>query len=96
MSAYQDYLERKQRTYGSKFDTSDLAPQFAPYLHSGQRIEVEFAGGEVQRGTVGVTTGWRPRFLLVLRRNALGSIYTLGVNDKVIPYGSKYRRGGHA
>jgi hypothetical protein len=86
MRNYQKYLDRKNRE--SKFDPSDLAKQFIPYYESGQRIEVEFDGwGEedkIQRGYVGVTTGWKPAFILVRKVNSLGSDMILREKDKIL------------
>ena len=74
---YDEYLQRARAEHGERFDPSDLAPTFVPYFESGQRIEVKFSGGEVKRGRVGVTTGWRPAFLLMLTRRSIGSSYLL-------------------
>jgi hypothetical protein len=83
MSKYRNYLSRKINEYGNKFDQSDLSEQFVPYYESGQRIEVEFSHGEIKRGTIEVTTGWKPVFLLMLRSNSIRSSYTLSNQDKI-------------
>lgn len=71
---YQSYLARKQREHGTKFDASDLAPQFAPYLHDRQtRLKVRHPIWGECWGWVGVTTGWKPAFLLMRRINSVGS-----------------------
>lgn len=80
---YATSVERLRREWGEKFKTSGLAPQFIPYYNSGQRIEVDL-GYEVKRGYVGMTTGWEPCFLLLLRRDSMGSSYCLGPKDKVL------------
>jgi hypothetical protein len=80
---YQDYLKRKTAQYGDKFDPSDLAPAFVPFFENGQRIEVDL-NGEIKRGTVGITTGWRPVFLLVLTKRSLGSSWTLDPSCKIL------------
>ena len=86
MSRYADYLARKYREFGAQFDTSDLNPAFvAAFEHRG-RITVSFkdsSGQEIERkrGTVGVTTGWKPAFLLVLTKRSLGSSHVIGQND---------------
>jgi hypothetical protein len=82
MRNYQELIDRKRREHGEKFDTSDLNPDFIPYYENGARITVDF-GYEKKRGTIGVTTGWKPCFLLLLRKNSSGSSYTIGKNDKV-------------
>jgi hypothetical protein len=65
-------------------DRSALAPQFAGYYESEERIKVRFAYGEEKFGTVGKTTGWRPVYLLMPRIDSIGSTDTLGADDKVI------------
>lgn len=80
--SYNDYVERKRREYGDKFDTSALNPDFIPYFENGARIEVT-CGPCVRRGTVGVTTGWKPCFLLMPRCDSTSSSDTIGPNDKI-------------
>jgi hypothetical protein len=78
---WEEYIQRKKGM--GKFDPSDLNPEFIPYYESGERITVDF-GYERKRGTIGISTGWKPVFLLMLRRDSVGSSYTIGKNDKVI------------
>jgi len=80
---YGQLLARKAREHGSKWDPSGLAPQFAPYLHSDTRIKVRGPWG-TRTGTVGITTGWRPAFLLMARTSAHGSSDLLGPEDQII------------
>ena len=80
---FAELLLRRAEQYPKQFSSEDLFEQFVPYYQSGQRIEVTYSTGEVKRGTVGVTTGWRPCFLLMLRRDSIWSSWTLGKNDKV-------------
>ena len=89
---YDAYLARGRQTHGARFDPSDLRQEFIPYYNSQERIEVRFRSGEVRRGTVGATTGWRPCFLLLLRANSTGSSWLLMDGDKVLgpcPIGTK-------
>lgn len=65
-------------------DRSRLAPQFAGYYESGQRVRVRFGHGEELTGTIGKTSGWRPSYLLMRRSTDTGSVYTLSAADKVI------------
>ncbi len=86
---YDDFLWRKEREYGSKFDSTDLNVDFIPYYESNVKIEVSFRDKdgieyEVKRGRIGITTGWKPCFLLMLTRRSLGSSWIIGPNDKVI------------
>ena len=79
-----DFIAKKRATYGKKFDDSDLAHKFIPFYESGERIEVDFGHGEIKRGTVGITTGWKPIFLLMLRKDSVGSSWTLRHSDKIV------------
>lgn len=96
MSTYTDYLTRAQRSHGEKFDSSSLAPQFITWFNTGQRIKVRttYSSGEtyIRTGIVGVTTGWRPAFILMHRSNAFGSSDVLDARDEVIAVqrGRKY------
>jgi len=83
MKSYKDLLASFSLTYGEKFDPSDLAAQFIPYYESQQRIEISHYG-ETIRGRIGVTTGWKPRFILSLRSNSTGSSITLSSKDKIL------------
>jgi hypothetical protein len=92
MTQYNSFIARAQKKHGSKFDSSALAEQFIPYFNNQQRIEVDF-GYEKKRGYIGVTGGWKPCFLLMLRTDSIGSSYTLRHEDKIIQTFNKYRRG---
>lgn len=80
---YETYIKRKQAEYGAKFDPSDLDSRFAPFLGSNKRIKVK-AYGEVKAGTVGVTTGWKPVFLLMANSRSRGSSFTLGKDCEIV------------
>lgn len=81
---YHDFIERKQREYGERFSDAGLSEQFVSYFQSGQRIKVRMSHGEELTGTVGVTTGWVPSFLLMRRSNSHGSIWTLSDRDEIV------------
>ena len=86
---YQETIERKQKEHGNKFISDDLNKSFIPYYENGQRITVSFRNKdgkeyEQKRGTIGITTGWKPCFLLMLTKKSLGSSYTIHKNDIVI------------
>lgn len=83
MTEYEDYIYRKKKEYGKKFDSSDLDKRFIKYFNSGQRIKVTFEWGE-ESGTVGVTTGWKPVFLLIKTSRSHGSSTTLNKSVKKI------------
>lgn len=81
---FEQYLDRKRREYGERFNDSELAPGFVRYFNTGERIRVRTSYGAVITGTVGVTTGWRPCFLLMPRSDSRGSSETLSVRDAVV------------
>jgi hypothetical protein len=80
---FTEYLTRKRAEYGERFDPSELDPRFAPYLGTQTRIKVETCG-TVKTGTVGVTTGWRPVFLLMHNRRCVGSSWTLTSSSRLL------------
>jgi len=86
-------------------DLSDLDERFAPYFESGERVEVEWKegyedysgyGGRTKgrkaRFYVGISTGWKPIYLMIQRKDSVGgsailsqvvkSIRGLGVNRR--------------
>lgn len=83
MRSYAALIERKRIEYGDKFSPAALAPDFVTYYENQARIEVKFSTGETLRGRVGVTTGWRPVFLLIRRQSDSGSAWTLSREDRV-------------
>ena len=78
------YTERKRVEYGARFNACNLQPEFVPFFNSGQRVRVRLWDGTTLTGTIGVTTGWHPCFLLVRTARSFGSRFTLGTNDHVI------------
>ena len=60
-------------------DTSDLVPSFKRYYENKKRIEVDF-GYEKKRGTIGKTTGWKPKYFLILTKRSVGSMYTFDID----------------
>lgn len=82
-----DILAEKRKKFGNKADISDLAEKFAEYWITGERIKVKFVYGEVKSGKVGITTGWKPVFILMLTSRSRGSSYTLAKEDKIIAIG---------
>ena len=80
---YDELTTRRKREYPDTWDASELDPRFIPYFESGDRIKVRTMGGEIT-GTVGVTTGWRPVFLLIRTSRSMGSSITLGPKDEIL------------
>ena len=83
MSRFTDYIERKKQKYSDEFDASNLVEKFIPYFNSQERIKIR-RHGEVTSGRVGVTTGWKPAFLLMFTSRSLGSSYILDENDEIV------------
>ena len=79
-----DLTARKKIEHGKKFSATNLAKQFIPYYENGERITVRFGYGETKRGTIGITTGWQPVFLLMLTKRNTGSSHTLSKKDKIV------------
>lgn len=70
---------------GNEYDFSELDERFTKYYNSGQRVEVEwlegyedFTGygsrtdGKKARFYVGKSTGWKPIYLQIYRRDSMG------------------------
>lgn len=76
MTRYEFFLMKRNLLYDN-FDASDLNPLFIPYFNNQKRIEVKFSWGEIKRGRVAVTSGWKPGFLLMLTSRSIGSSYIL-------------------
>ena len=91
MTKYDDYIRRGTIKHGAQFSPASLNQSFVDAYNCGSRVEVEFVSqsGEVyetKRGTIGVTTGWVPCFLLMLTKRSRGSSYTIGTNDRIKSY----------
>lgn len=80
---YKEFINNKIKQYGVKFDTSDLNEEFIPYFENGERIAIKFNHGEIKRGTIGISSGWRPCFLLMLTKRSIGSCYTINKKDEI-------------
>lgn len=94
MGRWTEFLERKRREYGSSFDPSDLDPRFIQFYESGKRIKV-LTYGVPKTGTVGITTGWKPMFLLIQTSRSLGSHWLLGKEATIlgVKHGHSYKKG---
>ena len=94
---FEVYIASKRNQYGDKFDASQLATQFVQFFNSGKRVKVAFNDSEgdayeTHTGTIGVTTGWRPCFLLMRRSSDHGSAWTLKAIDTItaVQHGRQY------
>jgi len=65
-------------------DYSQISQQFVPFYENGKRIKVKFSYGEIKSGTVGMTSGWKPVFILMLRSNSIGSSYILADKEIIL------------
>ena len=90
MNNFTDLVNRRTAQYGDKFDVSDLDKRFIAYYQNGQRIKVETCG-MVMTGTVGVTTGWKPAFLLMRTSRYMGSSWILGTESKLLSVQASYK-----
>lgn len=87
MSKYSDYCTRKAAEYGDKFSTDELNGAFIDAFNNGNRyrVLVDFGYGvKPVWGYVGVTTGWKPCFLLMRRRGQHCSSETIKSEARVI------------
>jgi hypothetical protein len=89
MKSYQEFIERKKREHGKKFSEKNINRDFIKYYENGARVEVgyyfkEGAEVEIKRGTIGITTGWQPCFLLMLTKRSIGSSYIINENCKIL------------
>jgi hypothetical protein len=79
---FQDFLDRKHKEY-NHFDASELASEFIPYFNSQERIKVKFSYGEILSGTISVTTGFKPCFLLMRTKRSIGSPHIISNQDHI-------------
>ena len=86
LAASLDRLRSEWASRGKEFSTHALAPQFHPHF-KGSRIEVRttYPDGTVwiRRGTVSISQGWQPVFLLKSQANAHGSSDVLKDTDEI-------------
>lgn len=88
--ALDDALDRARRRNGDRFDSSDL-DAVDPRIREAyglRRVEITrtYDNGETwtRRGLVGMTTGWRPAFILMARVDSIGSSDVLDARDKLV------------
>lgn len=96
MTEFEAYCNRKRNQYGDRF-RPPADTRFIRYFNSGERIRVRTCGMELT-GTVSITTGWSPAFLLMRTRRSMGSPWTLGERDEVLAVkrGRRYVEARHA
>lgn len=87
MGKLSDKLDGGQAEYGNLFDPSCLLnvdPLIQMAFNCNYRIKVQRGEGPIRSGSVGVTTGRKPAFLLKFRSNAIGSGDILTADDVVV------------
>lgn len=91
-SEFSNFLKRKHAQFEDQFDSSDLDSRFIEFFKTNTRLKIQTCG-MIITGTVGVTTGWKPCFLLMRTKRSIGSVWTLGKNDRIIgikPEGQRF------
>ena len=84
---YEGFIARKAREYGDKFDHSDLDSvdvSIRTAYETRYRVRVASDDGFERDGYIGVTTGWKPSFLLLWNRRSLGSSVLIHSGMKVV------------
>lgn len=91
MNPFKEYLERKKsvKEYGDEFDSSDLDRRFAGYYGTKTRLKIKVYShikdySHIMYGTVGVSSGWKPVFILLASSRAQGSSAVLNSNCEIL------------
>jgi len=90
-SKWDQYIDGRRESCPN-LDTAELYPQFQDAFISRQRVEVTGPIFGTRRGYVGITTGWRPAFILLHNSISRSSPDVLGKDETItarIP--GKYR-----
>ncbi len=69
--------------WGSRFDSSALAPQFRGL--DGQQVTVRLSSGRTVHGTVSVSGGWQPVYMLLPTETTGKGWIPLIAQDTVTP-----------
>lgn len=86
---YEDACARGRAQYGDRYEPPTGQALIAAYNAEGRvRVVTTYPGGETytRTGTVSLTTGWRPAFLLMHRSSDHGSSDLLDERDEIIAY----------
>ncbi len=87
MTRYEETMLVKRSQYRDKFDASSLAavsPAIREAYNSRHRIRVQFPDNSTADGYVGITTGWRPAFILLWNKRSISSPIVLRPDDRVV------------
>jgi hypothetical protein len=90
-NSFEQYCKDKKRQYGELFSTKNLAQQFTPYLYTNTRLKIKDEHGKIHFGSIGVTTGWVPVFLLMHSKRCIGSSFVLNKEHKILAYKEKHK-----
>lgn len=77
-------LTFQHRQTSHVFDSSELHEQFIRYYNERDTRIAVLIGTEIWIGTIGMTTGWKPCFLLMPTAASTGSVNTLHAADTII------------
>jgi hypothetical protein len=94
LAAVDDMIGRKRREWGERFDSCELRAVDVRIVQAyGSHARIRVAGPAGTRtGTVGITTGWKPAFILMHRSSDIGSGDALSMRDVVthVQHGHAY------
>lgn len=74
-------------------DVPNRDPLLHPFLESQERVEIELQSGEKLRCYIGRSTGWKPIYLIIKRRDSTGGVPISSKEIKSIQGTGIYRRG---
>jgi hypothetical protein len=77
MARYEDTIALLRERHGEELSLTSLDPRFVPFYNNGLRIRVREAGVE-RTGTVGISGGRWPTFMLMLQARSIASSVPLG------------------
>lgn len=84
MSRYAEAVARGRARHGDRYREPEAADRFAYWMDSGDRIKVRVYGDEEVTGTVSITTGWHPAFILMRTSRSIGSSILLDERAEVV------------
>ena len=88
MTNYESFINRAKSKHGEKFSDENLNSKFISAFNNGDtyRVKVDFGYDKPVWGYIGITTGWKPCFLLMRRRGQHGSSETINNDSKILDY----------
>jgi hypothetical protein len=83
---YHDFVQRQKAKHGDMFSEENLNRNFISAYNNGDtfRVLVDLGYDKPVWGYIGVTTGWKPCFLLMRRRGQHGSSDTINKECKIL------------